>query len=281
MTLKALKDHFHKSLSDLYSQAEIKTFFNWLIDEFFKLEPIDILLKPELEINNEKISAFEHIIQRLKREEPIQYILGYTEFYGLRFKVNPQVLIPRPETEELVDWIVKDHKSQNQKTLIDIGTGSGCIAIALQKKLPNWNVMALDISTPALDIAKSNADFHKVNIKFIHQDILNTQKLPEQPQVIVSNPPYVQQLEKNQMNNNVLKHEPHQALFVEDTNPLIFYKVISKMAKKLPHAVEIYFEINQYLVDDLKKMLKNLNLNTYQFRKDFRGNMRFLKVLVD
>lgn len=281
MTLKALKNHFHKSLSNLYSQAEIKTFFNWLIEDLFNLEPVDVLLKPELKIDNEKTIAFEHIIQRLKREEPIQYILGYTEFFGLRFNVNPQVLIPRPETEELIEWILKDHKSREPKTLIDIGTGSGCIAIALQKNLPYWKVMALDVSALAIEVAKDNADYHEANVKLIQQDILNTQKLPEQTQVIVSNPPYVQQLEKNQMNDNVLKHEPHQALFVEDTNPLIFYKVISKMAKKLPHAVEIYFEINQYLVDDLKNILQDLNLNTYQFRKDFRENMRFLKVWID
>lgn len=280
MTLNALKNYFRESLSDLYSQAEINTFFNWLVEDQLKLKPVDVQLQTTREIDKEKTAVFRNLIQRLKQEEPIQYILGYTEFYGLQFRVNPEVLIPRPETEELLDWVVKDHKTQGQKNIVDIGTGSGCIAITLQKKLPDSNVSAIDISAKALDVAKHNADFHNVSINFIQKDILKVEKLPEDTEVIVSNPPYVRQLEKTLIQKNVLDYEPHKALFVEDTNPLFFYKVMSKLAMDLPLAVQVYFEINQYLVDELKIMLKDLNLSEYQFRNDFRGNTRFLKILI-
>lgn len=281
MTIKELKEIFRKDLSELYSQEEITTFFNWLVEEHLKLKPVDVLLDGQQNISRDIVDVFKTLIQRLKEEEPIQYILGYSEFYGQRFKVCPQVLIPRPETEGLVDWVIKDQGAKSSKHLIDIGTGSGCIAITLQKHLPKSKVTAIDISEKALDVAKYNATLNNVKVKFVKKDVLNIKSLDKTTDVIVSNPPYVRQLEIALMKKNVLSYEPHNALFVENTNPLLFYKSITKLAKKSPKPVVVYFEINQYLVEDLKVMLKNLELNNYFFQKDFRDNMRFLKVLID
>jgi release factor glutamine methyltransferase len=251
------------------------------MEEHFELKPVDISLHAEEEIDFEHMRVIEKQLKRLKNHEPIQYIIGHTIFYGLRLKVNPKVLIPRPETEELVEWIIEDQKLDTSKQLLDIGTGSGCMAIALKNKFSTWSVTAIDVSEKALDIAKYNADAHQAEIQFIWQDIFKMKSLPDQTQIIVSNPPYVRQLEKAQMHNNVLEHEPYEALFVTDHDPLIFYKCICHLAQKQQHPAVIYFEINQYMLSFLKTMLQDLKLNTFYFRKDFRGNVRFLKVMIN
>ena len=178
---------------------------------------------------------FQKAILRLKIHEPIQYIIGETEFYGLPFKVNKHTLIPRPETEELVEWIYSEFSNQqstiNQQQFLDIGTGSGCIAISLAKYLPNSKVSALDIFEEALKIAQQNAEMNKVKIDFFQKDILAAETLPKKYDVIISNPPYVRELEKKQMQQNVLKHEPESALYVGNEDPLLFYRTISRLAK--------------------------------------------------
>ena len=281
MTLKQLQNLFHKTLSKLYPKSEIDTFFYWIVEDALNLKRIDVSLNPDFQINQKDIETIEKQLNRLKKQEPIQHILGYTEFYGLRFKVDKHVLIPRPETEELVDWVVNDYKNKSPKNIIDIGTGSGCIAIALKKSLPKCNLSALDISEKALDVAKQNASNHKVSLNFIKQDILKSDKLPDDIEVIISNPPYVKFDEKERMRDNVLNHEPHEALFVKDNDPLIFYRKICELAIKANQTITIYFEINQYLTDDLKIMLSDIEIKTYEFRQDFRGNDRMLKLLVD
>jgi release factor glutamine methyltransferase len=220
-------------------------------------------------------------LEQLKKEIPIQYILGVTHFYGLEFEVNSAVLIPRPETEELVDWIVQKSKIKNQKSkikILDIGTGSGCIAIALAKNLPNAQVFALDVSEKALATAKKNAEKNQVQLSFIHQSILETEDLAQEFDIIVSNPPYVRELEKHEIKNNVLDNEPHLALFVEDNDALIFYRKIAQLAQKnLKSEGQLYFEINQYLGKETLNLLLEMGFKNCELRQDIYGNDRMIQ----
>ncbi|RRO20294.1 peptide chain release factor N(5)-glutamine methyltransferase [Flavobacteriaceae bacterium 14752] len=281
MTLNSLQTQFHKTLSEIYSKSEINTFFYWIVEDILNLKRIDVSLNPDIVINQVDLKTIQNHLNRLQQEEPIQYILGSTEFYGMRFQVNPEVLIPRPETEELVEWIVSDLKHQSKKHLLDIGTGSGCIAIALKNELPECEISAFDISETALQIASENAKQNEVIVNFETQDILKLNSLPEDIDIIVSNPPYVRVLEKEQMHDNVLKFEPHQALFVKNDDALVFYRKIIELAIHSSKCKTIYFEINQYLKKDLKKLIQSYDINKIEFRKDFRGNERMLKLLID
>ena len=220
-------------------------------------------------------------------EKPIQYILGETYFYGLPFKVNPSVLIPRPETEELVDWILSvcrseqiENRQSSIKNLIDIGTGSGCIAISLKKNLPKGEVFALDIAKDTLATAQQNAILNDVDVNFIQDDILNSQisHLTTQFSLIVSNPPYVKEDERPAMNNNVLANEPHRALFVTNENPLIFYDAIADFALQyLEKNGILFFEINEYLGEQTMQLLKDKNFINIELRKDMQGKDRMIK----
>jgi release factor glutamine methyltransferase len=281
MTLLELKQEFKNQLSELYPNTEIDTFYYWIVEDVLNFKRIQVSLDPQKPIEQEKLKIIKSYLDRLTKEEPIQYILGYTEFYGLTFNVNPQVLIPRPETEELVQWVIEDYKNEDSVEIIDIGTGSGCIAVSMQKHLKQHKVSALDVSKTALKQAKKNANLNKVNVHFIQSDILKSDSLPKNIKVIVSNPPYVKSAEKEQMKQNVLAHEPHIALFVEDENPFLFYERIVYLAKLQQHMVVIYFEISQYLQKDFEKLMQYLNVNVVQFRKDFKGNNRMAKLLIN
>ena len=281
MTIKQSKDLFHKKLSDLYPKSEIDTFFYWIAEDVLELERIQVSLNSEKKIEESQLKMIKSYLKRLLKEEPIQHILGYTEFYGLRFKVNSDVLIPRPETEELVDWVINDLKNEKTRHIIDIGTGSGCIPISLKKNLPQHNLSGLDVSREALKLVKENAEANKVEIDIIEQDILSTETLPSGVEVIVSNPPYVRSLEKNKISKNVLEYEPHLALFVEDDNPFLFYEKIVKLAKLLPYPVIVYFEISQYLKKDFEALMQYLGIKSVEIRQDFRGNDRMAKLLVN
>ena len=277
MLLKEFRLRFNKELSTVYPQTEIDSFFFLLIEKELKLQRIDLVLNNQLSISEEKFKFLHNALSRLKAQEPIQYIIGESEFYGLPFKVSKDTLIPRPETEELVEWIINDCKDKSNISILEIGTGSGCIPIALAKKLPNATVLSIDISKKALAIAKENATSNNVNINFIEQDILNTQKLPQQYDIIVSNPPYVRELEKAEIKPNVLENEPHLALFVADNNPLIFYSKIAELAKgNLSQNGLLYFEINQYLGKETVEMLTQKSFTT-ELRKDLFGNDRMTK----
>jgi release factor glutamine methyltransferase len=241
---------------------------------------LDFALKPGKEISSEEKEKFESAIYRLSQHEPIQYIIGETEFFGLKFKVDKNVLIPRPETEELVQWIlndIKESRTPSKLRILDIGTGSGCIAISLAKNLPNAEIFALDISEKALKTARENADSNKVKVNFIQADILNMEALTEKFDLIVSNPPYVREMEKAEMHRNVLENEPDLALYVKDTDPLIFYRKIAKLAEEsLIKDGSLYFEINQYLANETKEILKNTGFKT-ELKKDIFGNYRMLR----
>lgn len=281
MTLKEYRTYFKASLSSLYPDTEIDSFFFLLIEEFLELQRIDMSLQPDFGINTEQLKTLNSALDRLQNEEPIQYILGKTEFYGLPFLVNEHTLIPRPETEELVTWILDDISSgaiTDPIEILDIGTGSGCIPISLAKNRKDANVFAIDVSAEALAIAKKNAVLNATSIHFINADILNTTALSSTYDIIVSNPPYVRDLEKEEIQNNVLNNEPHLALFVTDSNPLIFYDKIADLAMKyLKEQGALYFEINQYLGKETVALLQEKGFSNIELRKDIFGNDRIIK----
>lgn len=282
MLLKELKNIFHKQLDALFGKEEVESFFFILTEYLHNLRRIDLVLNPNFEISDADYQKWEVIISELKTEKPIQYITGEAWFYGLRFEVNENTLIPRPETEELVEWIIesqKDSKSTNQLEILDIGTGTGCIPISLKKNIPNANVSAIDVSEEAIEVAKRNANSNEAVISFILKNILETENLEQQYyDIIVSNPPYVRNLEKEEISKNVLAYEPHLALFVEDNDALLFYRKIAQLAKdNLTENGQLFFEINQYLGKETVLLLEQLGFQNIELKKDFKGNDRMIK----
>lgn len=281
MKIKEYRSYFIQELTPIYDAGEAESFFYLILEESQHLKRIDLALRPDLDFSEEEIMVWNSILQQLKKEIPIQYLLGKTSFYGLNFQVNENVLIPRPETEELVEWILERQKSEvksQQIRILDIGTGSGCIAISLAKNLPNARVFAIDISEKALDTAKKNAELNTVDITFINQNVLETEDLGQLFDIIVSNPPYVRNLEKAEIKKNVLDNEPHLALFVKDNDALIFYKKIADLAQKnLSKNGQLFFEINQYLGKQMIDLLEKMNFAAIELRKDIYGNDRMIK----
>lgn len=286
MRLKDIQDVFHKELDAIFGANEVNSFFNILISHYFKLNRITLVLDPDLTISKEEEQPLFEALSKLKQEVPIQYIIGETEFFGLPFNVNEHTLIPRPETEELVEWIKKCHSERSDESelnILDIGTGTGCIAVSLAKNLPNAQVYALDVSEEALKIAKHNAELNTVEVQFLKADILNSSTWNSifenlEFDIIVSNPPYVRKLEKIEIKNNVLNHEPHLALFVEDDNPLQFYKAITEFAvNNLKEKGRLFFEINQYLGKEMIQLLENYHFSDIELKQDIFGNNRMIK----
>ena len=291
MKIKEYRTQFIQELTPIYDAGEAESFFYLILEEKHHLKRIDLALQLDLEFSESEIKDWNVILEQLKLELPIQYILGSTSFYGLKFEVNENVLIPRPETEELVEWIINSNlkissaqfgkasgERFNNLKILDIGTGSGCIAIALAKNLPNAQVFAIDVSERALATAKKNAEQNDVNINFIQKNILETTDLEQQFDIIVSNPPYVRNLEKAEIKKNVLEHEPHLALFVDDHDALIFYRKISELAQKnLSKQGKLYFEINQYLGKETVELLENLGFSDVELKKDIYGNDRMIQ----
>jgi release factor glutamine methyltransferase len=281
MNIKEYRTHFTTALSSLYDKEEADSFFYLVLEKLHQLKRVDLALQPELHFTESDIHNWNTILEKLKLEIPIQYILGSTYFYELEFSVNENVLIPRPETEELVDWIVSNHKKNRPKDqikIVDIGTGSGCIAISLSKNIKNAIVFAIDVSEKALATAKKNAEINETTVTFIQENILETNDLKIQFDIIVSNPPYVRNLEKTEIKKNVLDNEPHLALFVEDTDALLFYRKIALLAQKsLSENGELYFEINQYLGKETVALLRNMSFKNIELRKDIYGNDRMIR----
>ncbi|MFH6999994.1 peptide chain release factor N(5)-glutamine methyltransferase [Flavobacterium sp. FlaQc-57] len=284
MKIKQYRTEFIKELSPFYDAYEAESFFYLILEDKHKLRQIDLALNHELSFAETDFVVWDSLLNQLKKEIPIQYLLGKTHFYGLEFEVNENVLIPRPETEELVEWIVNENaKTQKPKKIkiLDIGTGSGCIAISLAKNIPNAEVYGIDVSKKAIETAKRNAIRNKVDVTFMLQDILNTEELKCNFDIIVSNPPYVRNLEKEEIKKNVLDYEPHLALFVEDNDALIFYRKIAELAKKnLLENGQLYFEINQYLGKEMIDLLEQLNFKKIELRKDIYDNDRMTKGIV-
>ena len=281
MRLKDIQDIFHKELDLIYGKEEVDSFFFMILDDYFNIFRIELALKPELSIAKEEQGPMFKALDDLKNEKPIQYILGKTEFFGLQFKVNNHVLIPRPETEELVDWILQNANIESELRILDVGTGSGCIAISLAKHLVNSKIIALDISSEALELAKENANLNNVDVKFVKANILDKNinfTRDKKFDIIVSNPPYVKMKDKDQIKPNVLNYEPHLALFVEDKDPLKFFRSISKFAiANLNKEGLLFFEINEYLGNKVKKLLKDQEFRNIELRKDIFGKDRMTK----
>ena len=280
MNIKNLKSHFFSELQTIQEESEIESFFFILTEYLLNLKRIDISLNPDFEVSETDLEKWKTIISELKTEKPIQYITGEAWFYGYRFEVNENTLIPRPETEELVEWIVEStkHEAGSLKlNILDIGTGSGCIPISLKKEIPNAGVFTIDVSEKALEMARKNALDHAVEVNFMLKNILETDSLVGKYDVIVSNPPYVRNLEKQEIKKNVLAYEPHLALFVEDSDALLFYRKIAQLAlTSLTPNGKLFFEINQYLGKETVALLENLGFKNIELRKDFVGNDRMI-----
>jgi release factor glutamine methyltransferase len=278
MNLTDLKLEFISILGDVYELDECTALFNLTADRFVKTNGLRSITMQDVEVSPASVERVIDVAQELSIGKPIQYIFGETIFYGLKFIVNSSVLIPRPETEELVHLIIESirQSTDTKTTLLDIGTGSGCIPITLKKNLPNLQVSAIDISPDALMVAKKNAELNKVTVDFIHGDILNYNdaKLYD---VIVSNPPYIKEDEKQFMHQNVLAYEPHLALFVSDENPLLFYKAIAAFCMtNLAENGYLFFEINEYLGQQVHQLLEENGFRNIQVVKDMQGKDRMV-----
>lgn len=266
-----------RTLEPLYGNGEARAITDYVLDVCFGLSKADILCGSVDEMTAEKTAELNKIFGRLMEGEPVQYVLGRAEFSGRWFNVRPGVLIPRPETEELCAWITADSKASGSPKVLDIGTGSGCIAITLQLDMPESKVTAWDISADALDVARENAQQLGANVNFVKLDALNAKPEGEWD-VIVSNPPYICEKEKKDMAVNVLEHEPHTALFVPDTDPLLFYRAITRLAvQTLNKGGRLYFEINPIYADDTCRMMQAEGMTAVELRSDMYGKQRMAK----
>lgn len=268
-------------LKGLYPETEIRSFYYLIIEKLTGLTRTQIILNKNTLFSTEQHHEVENFIKKLKKFIPIQYILGETEFYGLPFIVNESVLIPRPETEELIDWISKENDRTISHNILDIGTGSGCIAISLKNEFKTSNVDAFDISESALQTARKNSKLNKLNINYSLVDILQTPIFEKKWDIIVSNPPYIPENDKNEMETNVLDNEPHQALFVPNNDPLIFYRHIAMFAKKyLNSSGKVYFEIHRDYGKQCIDLLVAMGFGKVELRKDISGNDRMVRAFV-
>jgi release factor glutamine methyltransferase len=281
MKLKDLAERFNNSLSDIYGTEETYAIFLIVIKEILGYSRADFLLKKEKNLTVKQLDKLQGIETELKTGKPVQYVIGETEFYGLRFKVSPAVLIPRPETEELVEWVIDNgalaDAAGSSLRILDIGTGSGCIAVSVKKKLLSAEVFALDVSENALAVATANAYANQVTINFINADIRSFSTL-QKFDIIVSNPPYITIREKEDMHLNVLDHEPHLALFVANERPLEFYESIADFAwLSLSDFGLLFFEISEHLGKETVEMLMAKSFVNIELRKDMHGKDRMIK----
>jgi protein-(glutamine-N5) methyltransferase, release factor-specific len=277
MNYSQIKKIFHQQLKEIYIENEIYSLFFIALEYVTSISKIEYILQKEEEISEEKLIELKFILEELTKNKPIQYITKNAYFYGLNFYVNDKVLIPRQETNELVDWVLMSVTHSKPIKILDIGTGSGCIAITLKKNLPLSEVFAIDISNEAIQVAQKNANNNQVEINFLQKNILEINDLKSNFDIIISNPPYVRELEKLEMAPNVLDNEPHLALFVPDNNPLLFYEKITEIAlKNLTEDGMLFFEINQYLSAETKKMIENKGFKNVTLRKDLQENYRMI-----
>jgi release factor glutamine methyltransferase len=283
MNLKEIRIKFEETFKKFFNSKDELTSQFWILsEEVFEVSRLQFALNPNFTPDNFRIETFNLYCDRLKKNEPIQYIIGSTYFYGEKFKLNNNVLIPRPETEELVGWVIEDFNNKEIQ-LLDIATGSGCIAITLQNELKKSKVEAIDISDEALYIANKNNSLVNNKVLFQKADALNLDKNEsfnnKEWDIIISNPPYVKHNEKPEIKANVLEFEPHLALFVDDSDPLIFYRKIMEYAlSNLTKRGCLYFEINQYLKNEMEHLASDLGFINIEFRKDFRDNWRMMKI---
>lgn len=278
MQIKSYQNRFKEVLSPLYDEMEAEQLFLIALEEIEGKSRIDLVMNPDLQ--TDRLTTWDEVLADLQQEKPIQYIFGRAYFYGLTFNVNENTLIPRPETEELVEWIINSVDADKPIRILDIGTGSGCIGITIAKELPNAHVTLMDVSPKALEMAAQNAKENGIEVQTVLQDVLVLEQLPAQYDVIVSNPPYVRNLEKVEIKKNVLAYEPHLALFVEDDDALIFYRKIATLANdNLQEGGMLFYEINQYLGAETVALFESLLFTDIELRKDMVGNDRMIKAI--
>ncbi len=276
--ISSVNNYFHLKLDELYDYNEVESFFWILLEAEIQVEKLDFMKDPELRMSESQLLKFIDFSRRLVRNEPVQYIVGYTDFMGLKLEVDTSVLIPRPETEELVSWIVESVDKGSPIEIIDIGTGSGCIAIGIKKLLGNAFVTGVDVMRNALEIAQRNSESNQLRVDWKMMDALNLPWEVEKYDVIVSNPPYVLDTEKELMRKNVLEFEPHVALFVEDDDPLLFYEAISEWAiNSLKKGGFLFFEINEKYEDKMKSLLKEVGFSKVESKMDIFDKPRMIK----
>ena len=276
--MKTIARHINEALSNCYSAGEISALTRIIATELLGIPQMTFFLKDDVTLTAEQQTLLGNAIERLKKQEPIQYILGYCDFCSLRFKVTPATLIPRPETSELVEWVANE--ATGNESILDIGTGSGCIAVSLAHRLQQSKVAAWDISHDALAVAAENSKTNDCNVTFEQVDILAYEPTGEQFDIIVSNPPYIKENEKEAMHSNVLDWEPHTALFVPDSDPLLFYRTIAeKGLTLLKPGGSLYFEINRAHGKETMEMLAALGYTGIELRKDFADNDRMIKAV--
>lgn len=274
--MKRIITRINDGLSCCYTAGEVSALTRILATELLSAPQMAFFLKDDVTLTAEQVTLLDSTIERLVKHEPIQYILGYSDFCGLRFKVNPATLIPRPETSELVEWVASE--ATGKERILDIGTGSGCIAVSLANKLPQSKVTAWDISPDALAVAAENSKANNCNVAFEQVDILAYEPVGEQFDIIVSNPPYIKEVEKELMHANVLDWEPHTALFVPDNDPLLFYRTIAeKGLQMLEPGGKLYFEINRAHGKETMEMLAALGYTSIELHKDFADNDRMIR----
>lgn len=273
-------------LSSVYEKREAENIAHLVFEQFTGLSRLGRILQKEDELDKAATEKLDRALKELLQYRPVQYVIGEAWFYKLKLKVNEQVLIPRPETEELVEWMINSAVSSGLagSSILDIGTGSGCIAVALKKNLPSFRVSAIDISEQALAVAKENAALYNEEIDFLRMDILKSQQTAALPSfdIMVSNPPYVKQSEKNTMRKNVLDYEPHSALFVPDEDALKFYRAIVIVAKeKLNPGGRLFFEINESLGETVAGLLREKGFAGIELRKDLSGKDRMVRAVLN
>ncbi len=277
MEIAKLERIFRQELSSLYDEEEASSLFVWCFEAITNKNKVHYLLNKSNKLDENQQKRLLEILDRLKTGEPVQYILGEALFYGLKFQVNREVLIPRPETEELVEWILSMKQTKEGTRILDIGTGSGCIAVALKKHLPMADVSGLDIALSSLEMARRNAACNHAEVHFFQSDILYPDFNDGSYQLIVSNPPYITPAEEKDMHVNVLAYEPWRALFVPAHDPLLFYKAITDFAcKRLTDGGFLFFEINDAYAEELIQLLEKHNFIDIQLKKDIHNNDRFI-----
>ncbi|HXD94821.1 MAG TPA: peptide chain release factor N(5)-glutamine methyltransferase [Bacteroidia bacterium] len=276
---------YKKELADIYTESELQNITNWIFEKQLNLNSSQLISNTNLRVNQSDLILLEQMCCKLKAHTPIQYVLGEAEFYRLKFKVNKSVLIPRPETEELVDIVIKKFKTQAPLHILDVGTGSGCIPISIKKNMPAANVYGLDVSNAALEVAKFNATQNKTDVNLFKADVLAenvaeiilNQTKNQKIDVLISNPPYVLQSEKEGLHNRVKNYEPHLALFVDDPDPILFYRKIALLAKKiLSDKGVIYFECHTNYAEAVFQLLTEMNFSQVYLLKDMAGLNRFV-----
>ncbi|MGB1167289.1 MAG: peptide chain release factor N(5)-glutamine methyltransferase [Flavobacteriaceae bacterium] len=280
MTLIEARNLYRVSLSTRYTEGEIDYYFKTILATVLQIEPLSIALQPHLELEAKKKERLKQILEALIQEKPLQYILGQIPFRKLVLKVNPLVLIPRPETEELVDWVIADYLDIHSEVVaIDMGTGSGCIALSLKKEQPLFQVHVLDLQQDILGLVQENANLNEVEVNCIAWDMTQLEKLQFKVDLIISNPPYITPQEKTAMKKNVLDYEPHQALFVPQENPLLYYRHILEYAQKnLKSKGKLYFEINPLFESELETLISSFEYYSLTKREDLFGKVRMFRL---